>query len=77
VKVTVLLVVAGFGLNPAVTPLGKPAALNVTLLLKPPVGVIVITLVAVLPCTTLMLAGLAASEKLPPVGLTVSVIVVL
>ena len=35
-------VVAGFGVKDAVAPLGKPATLSVTWLLKPPTGVIVI-----------------------------------
>ena len=35
VRVRVLVVLVGFGLNPAVTPLGKPAAERVTLPLKP------------------------------------------
>jgi hypothetical protein len=38
VKVSVLVVVVGFGLNPAVTPLGKPVALSVTLLVNPSTG---------------------------------------
>jgi len=41
-----LLVVAGFGLNAAVTPLGKPEADSVTLPLKPFEGVMAIVLVA-------------------------------
>ncbi len=45
VKVSVLVVVAGFGVNTAVTPLGKPDAENVTLPLKPFAGVIVTVLV--------------------------------
>jgi len=44
VKVSVL-VVAGLGLNAAVTPLGKPDAEKVTLPLKPFAGVMVIVLV--------------------------------
>ena len=35
VRVNVLVEVAGFGLNVAVTPLGKPEAVSETLLLKP------------------------------------------
>jgi hypothetical protein len=45
-KVSVLVVVAGFGLNDAVTPVGKVPALSVTLPLNPPLGVMVIVLVA-------------------------------
>ncbi len=44
-RVSVLVEVAGFGVNTAVTPLGKPDAENVTLPLKPFAGVIVIVLV--------------------------------
>ena len=58
-KVNVLDVVAGFGLNPAVTPLGRPVALNVTLPVKPFCGVIVIELVALEVCATVTEAGLA------------------
>ena len=49
VKVNVLVVAAGFGLNPAVTPLGSPEADSVTLPLNPPPSVIVMVVVAVLP----------------------------
>ena len=52
VKVSVLVVVVGFGLNAAVTPFGRPDALNVTLLLKPFVAATVIVLVPVAPCAT-------------------------
>ena len=45
VNVSVLVKVAGFGLNDAVTPLGSPVADNVTLPLKPFAGVMVIALV--------------------------------
>jgi len=45
VRVSVLLLVAGLGLNAAVTPLGKPDAERVTLPLKPFNGVMVIVLV--------------------------------
>jgi len=45
VKVRALLVVAGFGLNAVVTPLGKPEADSVTLPLKPFEGVMAIVLV--------------------------------
>jgi hypothetical protein len=48
-KVSVLVLVAGFGLNDAVTPLGSPEAERVTLPLKPPSSVIVIVLVPLLP----------------------------
>ena len=49
VRVSVLVEVAGFGLNAAVTPLGRPEADSVTLPLKPPPSVIVMVLVAVPP----------------------------
>jgi len=46
VNVRVLVLLAGLGLNAAVTPLGKPDADRATLPLKPLAGVIVIVLVA-------------------------------
>ncbi len=46
VKVSVLVEVAGFGLKVAVTPLGRPVAVNITLPAKPFTGVIVTVLVA-------------------------------
>lgn len=61
VNVTTLVLVAGFGLNAAVTPVGRPVVENVTLPLKPFSGVTVIVLVAVAPCSTVMLVGDAAS----------------
>jgi hypothetical protein len=60
---TLLLPVAGLALKLAVTPLGNPLALNVTPLLKPPLRVIVTVLVPLAPRLTVMLAGLAESEK--------------
>src|ERR1019366_6476344 len=45
VRVSVLLLVAGLGLNAAVTPLGRPDAKRVTLPLKPFDGVMLIVLV--------------------------------
>ena len=45
VRVSVLVEVVGFGLNPAVTPLGKPDALRVTLSLNPFEGTTVMVLV--------------------------------
>jgi hypothetical protein len=63
-KVTVLLVpVAEAGAKLAVTPVGKPPALNATPPVKPPVRVIVIALVAVEPWVTFTLVGLAESAK--------------
>jgi hypothetical protein len=62
-KVSVLVPEVGFGLNAAVTPLGKPEAERVTLPLKPPTSVTVIVLVPLLPCMTLTLLGEADSVK--------------
>jgi hypothetical protein len=49
VSVSVLVAVAGFGLNDAVTPLGRPDADKVTPPLKPFCGVTVIVLVPPAP----------------------------
>src|ERR1035438_9801008 len=64
VSVSVLLEVVGFGLNAAVTPLGRPAALKVTLPVKPFNGLTVMVLVPPPPCATLTLVGEAESVKL-------------
>ena len=61
VKVIVLLLVAGLGLNAACTPLGKPDAERVTLPLKPLNGVIVIVLVPWFPWATVNVFGVADS----------------
>ena len=71
----VLVVVEGFGLNEAVTPVGKVDVENVTLLLKPFVGWTVIVDVPVLPLATLRLLGEAERLKFGP-GFTVRLIVV-
>ena len=63
VSVSVLVVVVGFGLNPAVTPLGRPEALKVTLPVKPSTGVTVMVLVPLLPCVIVRLVGEAESVK--------------
>jgi hypothetical protein len=63
VSVSVLVEVVGFGLNAAVTPLGKPDAERVTLPLKPFTGVMVIVLVPLLPCVTVTLFGGAERLK--------------
>ncbi len=71
VRVSVLVAVAGLGLKDAVTPLGRPEADKLTLSLKPFCGVIVIVLVALLPCAMLRLPGDADKVKLgigSPVG---------
>ena len=63
-SVSALLVpVAEAGLNVAVTPLGNPVALRATLLVNPPVRVIVIVLAPLAPRFTVRLAGLAESVK--------------
>jgi hypothetical protein len=56
-SVNVLVVVAGLGLNDAVTPLSRPEADKLTLPPKPFWGVAVIVLVPVVPCTMLRLVG--------------------
>jgi hypothetical protein len=58
VKVSRLVLVAGFVPNEAVTPDGSPDALNVTLPVKPLVGLMVIALVPPAPpCVTVTLDG--------------------
>jgi len=51
-SVSVLAPVAGFGLNVAVTPLGRPVAESVTAPVKPFCPVIVSATVPPLPCAT-------------------------
>ena len=63
VKVTVLVVVVGFGENAAVTPLGRPEAFRLTLLLKPFTGTTVMVLVPLVPCAMLTELGLAVRLK--------------
>src|SRR5258708_7940765 len=63
VSVNVLLPVVLVGLNDADTPLGRPDADKLTLLLKPFCGVTVIALVAVVPCTIFRLFGAAERIK--------------
>ena len=62
-KVTVLVEVAGFGLNDAVTPLGRAEVLKVTLPLKPFSGAMVIWLVPLAPCAMLTEVGFALRVK--------------
>jgi hypothetical protein len=57
VSVHVLVVVEGFGLKEAVTPVGRLDAENVTLPLKPPDGWIVMVDVPELPRDTVRLLG--------------------
>jgi hypothetical protein len=57
VSVNVLVVVAGFMLNDAVTPLGSPDADKLTPALKPLCGVTVILLVPLVPCVMVKLLG--------------------
>ena len=52
VRVRVLVVVAGFGEKAAVTPVGIPLALKLTLPVNPSMGLIVMVLVPLLPCAT-------------------------
>ena len=57
VSVNVLVAVAGFGLNDAVTPLGNADADKFTPALKPFCGVIVIMLVPLVPWVIVRLLG--------------------
>jgi hypothetical protein len=75
VRVKMLVVLAGFVLNSAVTPAGKPLAAKVTLPAKPFVGFTVIVLVPLLPWITLNVLGAADSVKLEG-AVTVRLIVV-
>jgi hypothetical protein len=59
-SVSVLMAVAGFGLNDAITPLGRLEADKLTLPVKPFCGEIVIVLVPLVPRLTLTLLGDAA-----------------
>jgi hypothetical protein len=64
VKVTVLVApVAEAGLKLALTPAGRPLADSATAPVKPPLRAMLIVLVAVPPCGTTTLEGLAASVK--------------
>ena len=64
VSVNTLVVVVGFGTNAAVTPLGRPEALKVTLPLKPLAGTTVMVLVPLLPWLTVTALGTAVRAKL-------------
>jgi hypothetical protein len=63
VKVRALVLVAGFTLNAAVTPLGSPAAESVTLPLKLFAGVMVIVLIPLLPAVIVKWFGERDSVK--------------
>ena len=62
-SVNVLVLAVLLGLNDAVTPLGRPDADKLTLLLKPFCGVTVMVLVPVVPCASVMLFGDAEKAK--------------
>ena len=64
VRVSVLVEVAGFVLNAAVTPLGRPDAARVALPENPPRSLTVIVLVPLLPWVMVKLLGDEASVKL-------------
>jgi hypothetical protein len=64
VSVRVLLPVVLLGLKDAVTPLGKPEADKLTLLLKPFSELTLTVLEPLVPCVTLKLLGDAESVKL-------------
>jgi hypothetical protein len=63
VSVNVLVEVVGFGTNPAVTPLGRPEADNVTLPLKPFDGTTVMVLVPWFPWLMVSVLGTAVRVK--------------
>lgn len=63
VRVNVLVAVAGFGMNKAVTPLGRPDAERLTFPVKPFCGLTVIVLVPLLPRLMLKLLGEAERVK--------------
>lgn len=78
VSVSTLELADDAGLNEAVTPLGSPVAVKVTLPANPPASVTAIALVALLPCFTDTDDGEAVSVKPGAVlALTVRAIVVL
>ncbi len=60
-SVNVLVLAVLLGLNDAVTPLGRPDADKLTLLLKPFCGLTVMVLVPLVPCTIIKLFGDAES----------------
>ena len=76
VRVRVLDEADAVGLKFAVTPVGRPEAENVTFELKPLIGVTVMALVPLVPCTTLKPVGLEDNVKLFAAGVTVTLIVI-
>ena len=71
-SVTTLVVPVGFGTNAAVTPVGRPVAVRVTLPVNPPTSVTVIVLVPPARVGVMVkLAGFGASVK-PGPAVTVS-----
>ena len=75
-RVKVLDVVDAAGLKLAVMPVGRLDAENVTFPVKPLIGVTVIVLVLLLPCTTLTAVGFEDNEKFFADGFTVKLIVI-
>ena len=73
--VLVPVVVVVPGLNVAVTPPGKPLALNATVLENPPEREIVTVLVPLAPRLTVKLVGLRESEKSGPLTVRLMVVV--
>ncbi len=64
VSVSTLEVVDDVGLNEAVTPLGRPVAVNETLPVNPPSGFTVTVSVTLLPCVTESVEAESTSVKL-------------
>jgi hypothetical protein len=56
-RVSVLTAVVEAGLKLAVTPTGRPLTLSATLPVNPPLGVILMVLLAVPPCVTVTLVA--------------------
>lgn len=73
VRVSVLVVLVGLGVKAAVTPLGNPVTLRVTLPVNPFCGVTVMVLVALPPWRTATEFGLALKLKPPVPGTTSTV----
>ena len=75
VSVSALVEVVGFGVNPAVTPLGRPEAAKLTLPVKPLAGTTAIVLVPLLPGGMLSLLGVAVRLKSGPTTMRLNVVV--